>query len=243
MELKNKIILITGSNGFLGMSLVKFLKNRCKKLILIDRHDKNKNLVGDYYKCDFEMSTEIEDLIKVIKKRFKKIDAIINNAAMVGDEIKKNNFSLDEWQRCIKINLISVYQLSMGLKSCLLKSSDPSIVNISSIYSIVGPDNEIYKGTSIFNPASYSASKGGLNSLTRWLAGSLDKKIRVNSISLGGVLRKQSNKFVKNYSKKTIMKRMANNEDLIGPVVFFISNYSNYVTGQNLVVDGGYSII
>ena len=124
-----------------------------------------------------------------------------------------------------------------------MKSSDPSIVNISSIYSVIGPDKEIYKGTSFFNPASYSASKGGLNSLTRWLAGSLNKKIRVNSISLGGVLRKQSKIFINRYSKKTIMRRMAKNQDLVGPVLFFISKESSYITGQNLLVDGGYSII
>ena len=123
-----------------------------------------------------------------------------------------------------------------------MKSSDPSIVNISSIYSVIGPDKEIYKGTS-FNPASYSASKGGLNSLTRWLAGSLNKKIRVNSISLGGVLRKQSKIFINKYSKKTIMRRMAKNQDLVGPVLFLISKESSYITGQNLLVDGGYSII
>ena len=112
----------------------------------------------------------------MLKKKYKRIDAIINNAAMVSDNIKKNKFSAEEWQKCLSINLTSVYQISIGLESSLLKSSDPSIVNISSIYSVIGPDKEIYKGTSFFNPASYSASKGGLNSLTRWLAGSLNKK-------------------------------------------------------------------
>ena len=139
--------------------------------------------------------------------------------------------------------MVSIYQLSTGLENCLKKSKNPSIINISSIYSILGPDKNIYSETSILNPASYSASKGGLNSLTRWLAGSLDKKIRVNSISLGGVLRKQNKIFVKKYTEKTILKRMAKNSDLVGPVIFFISNSSNYITGQNLVVDGGYSII
>ena len=178
-----------------------------------------------------------------MKKKYTRVDAIINNAAMVGDNIKKKKFSLEEWQKCLSINLTSVYQLSTGIESCLIKSTDPSIVNISSIFSMLGPDQDVYRGTSIFNPASYSASKGGLNSLTRWLAGSLNKKIRVNSISLGGVLRKQSKTFIKNYSKKTIMKRMAKNHDLVGPVIFFISKDSSYITGQNLLVDGGYSII
>ncbi len=242
-NLKKKIIIITGSNGTLGKVLAKSLKKLSNKLILIDKNNKNQNIFGDYYQCNFEFDVEIADLIKFLKKKYKRIDAIINNAAMVSDNIKKNKFSSEEWQKCLSINLTSVYQISTGLENSLLKSSDPSIVNISSIYSVIGPDKEIYKGTSFFNPASYSASKGGLNSLTRWLAGSLNKKIRVNSISLGGVLRKQSKIFINRYSKKTIMRRMAKNQDLVGPVLFFISKESSYITGQNLLVDGGYSII
>tara|TARA_B100000767_G_scaffold257457_1_gene265343 strand:- start:85 stop:828 length:744 start_codon:yes stop_codon:yes gene_type:complete len=243
-NLKNKIILITGSNGHLGLTISKALNKSCKKLILIDKDKKNKNSFGHYFQCNFENSQDIKNLIEKIKKSYTKIDSIINNAAMVGDDYKnKEDFSEIEWKKCLNINLISVYQLSIGLKSCLKKTKDPSIINVSSIYSILGPDKKIYSGTTVFNPASYSASKGGLNSLTRWLAGSLDKKIRVNSISLGGVLRKQSKIFIKRYTEKTILKRMANNKDLLGPVLFFLSSYSNYITGQNLVVDGGYSII
>jgi len=242
-NLNKKIIIITGANGVLGKCLAKSLKSLSKKLILIDKHDANQNSFGDYYKCNFEFNSEISSLIKSLKKKYIRLDAIINNAAMVGDNIKKKNFSIEEWQKCLSINLTSVYQLSIGIESCLIKSTDPSIVNISSIYSVMGPDQEIYRNTPIFSPASYSASKGGLNSLTRWLAGSLNKKIRVNSISLGGVLRKQSKIFIKKYSKKTIMKRMAKNEDLVGPVIFFISKDSSYITGQNLLVDGGYSTI
>tara|TARA_B100001248_G_scaffold259206_1_gene244798 strand:+ start:1 stop:741 length:741 start_codon:yes stop_codon:yes gene_type:complete len=243
INLKKKVIMITGSNGTLGKVLAKSLKKLSNKLILIDKNDKNQNTFGDYYQCNFEFDVEIVNLIKFLKKKYKRIDAIINNAAMVSDNMKKNKFSSEEWQKCLSINLTSVYQISTGLENSLLKSSDPSIVNISSIYSVIGPDKEIYKGTSFFNPASYSASKGGLNSLTRWLAGSLNKKIRVNSISLGGVLRKQSKIFINRYSKKTIMRRMAKNQDLVGPVLFFISKESSYITGQNLLVDGGYSII
>ncbi len=242
-NLKKKIIIITGSNGVLGKFLAKSLKKLSKQLILIDKNDKNQNSFGDYYQCNFEHDFEIENLINLIKKKYKKIDSIINNAAMVGDNIEKKKFSSQEWQKCLSINLTSIYQISIGLENILVKSSDPSIVNISSIYGVIGPDKEIYRGTSHFNPASYSASKGGLNSLTRWLAGNLNKKIRVNSISLGGVLRKQSKIFINKYSKKTIMGRMAKNQDLVGPVLFLISTESSYITGQNLLVDGGYSII
>ena len=115
-NLKKKIIIITGSNGKLGKFLAKSLKKLSKKLILIDKDEKNQNTFGDYYQCNFEFDFEIANLIKFLKKRYKRIDAIINNAAMVSDNIKKNKFSAEEWQKCLSINLTSVYQISTGLK-------------------------------------------------------------------------------------------------------------------------------
>ena len=98
-NLKKKIIIITGSNGVLGKFLAKSLKKLSKQLILIDKNDKNQNSFGDYYQCNFEHDFEIENLINLIKKKYKKIDSIINNAAMVGDNIEKKKFSSQElWE-------------------------------------------------------------------------------------------------------------------------------------------------
>ena len=100
----------------------------------------------------------------------------------------------------------------------------------------------MYENTKINNPAAYSVSKSGLNYLTKWLAVELAPKVRVNSISLGGVKRSQEKKFLKKYIKDTPLKRMAVENDIIGSIIFLGSNMSSYMTGQNIVIDGGKSI-
>ena len=124
----------------------------------------------------------------------------------------------------------------------LNKSSSPSIVNISSIYSFLAPDYNLYKNTKIFNPAAYGSSKAGLVYLTKWLSTTLSPKIRCNSISLGGVKRNQEKKFIIKYKNKVPLNRMATANDLINSIIFLSSDMSNYITGQNLIVDGGISI-
>ena len=139
------------------------------------------------------------------------------------------------------MNLTSVFDLIKELQPSLKKSKRPSIINISSIYGIRGPDWEIYNNTEMGNPAVYAISKAGIIQLTRWLACTLAPKIRVNSITLGGIFRNQPKSFVKKYKDKTPLKRMAIEKDVNGAILYLSSNLSNYVTGANLVIDGGIS--
>ena len=129
-----------------------------------------------------------------------------------------------------------------NLHSLLLKSDNASIINFGSIYSECSPKNYIYKKTTIFNPAGYSCSKSASLYLTKWLASTLGPKIRCNMISPGGLLNGQEKIFQKNYSKTVPLKRMTNLDDLLGPVIFLSTKMSKYITGQNLFVDGGFSI-
>lgn len=246
---KNKIILITGSNGVLGKEITNYFKKLNVKLILTDiknyrNNDKNIN----FYKCDFSKKIELINLCKKIKKKYKKIDIIINNAAYVGNTKLKGwatnfeNQNYDIFNECIKVNLSSVFFITKTLKTLLKKSSCPSIVNISSIYSFLAPDYNLYKNSKIFNPAAYGSSKAGLVYLTKWLSTTLSPKIRCNSISLGGVQRNQEKNFIKRYKNKVPLNRMATAKDLINSIIFLSSDMSNYITGQNLIVDGGISI-
>ena len=113
--------------------------------------------------------------------------------------------------------------------------------NIGSIYGDLGPDWRIYEGTQLANPAAYSASKGGLIQLTRWLATTIAPKIRVNTISPGGIYRGQPKDFVERYASKTPLGRMATEDDIRGAIGYLSSDLSRYVTGQNLKIDGGWS--
>ena len=121
------------------------------------------------------------------------------------------------------------------------KAKDSSIINISSIYGTNAPDQKIYKNTNINNPAAYSVSKAGLTYMTKWLASSLAPNIRVNSISPGGIKRNQSKVFMKQYISKTLLNRMATEEDIVGAIIFLATNMSSYVTGQNIIIDGGFT--
>jgi NAD(P)-dependent dehydrogenase (short-subunit alcohol dehydrogenase family) len=115
------------------------------------------------------------------------------------------------------------------------------VINIGSTYGMVGPDLRLYQDTDMGNPAGYAASKGGIIQITRWLATALAPDVRVNSISPGGVWRDQPENFHKEYISRTPMGRMAVEEDLKGAVAYLASDLSAYVTGHNLVVDGGWT--
>ena len=258
-ELKNKKVLITGSTGHIGKYIAHVLSKNKSQLILIDQEEKKlsiqkktlskfKNKIATY-KCDFLKFNEKSNLFKKIKKDHKYIDTVINNAAFVGDSNlngwveKFEKQSLDTWRKCIEVNLTSIFEVCKELKSLLLKSENPNIINISSIYGVLAPNFDLYQQSGTYNPAAYSVSKSGLIYLTKWLASEMSPKIRVNSISLGGIKRNQKKIFIKKYIKSTLLNRMGTEKDIIGAVIFLSTKMSEYITGQNLIIDGGKSII
>ena len=126
----------------------------------------------------------------------------------------------------------------------MAKQKNGVIVNISSIYGMTGADQRIYDKSNLNSPVSYAASKGGIVNLTRYLAAYWHKKnVRVNTLTLGGVKDEsyQNKKFVNKYSEKTILGRMANKEDYQGAILFLMSDASSYMTGSNLIIDGGWT--
>lgn len=248
LNYKNKIICITGSNGQLGKFISRGFLNLGAKLILIDKDKvskvKNKNIT--YFQCEFTSRLEKENLIKLIKKKFKHIDILINNAALTGNELYKNKDSTKElyfWDKSLEVNLTSTNKLIYSLKPLLAKSRYPSIINIGSLHGVISPDNQLYTNTNIKNYASYSVSKSSIIHLTKWYASQLAPKIRVNCISPGGIYRGQPKLFVNRYISKTPLKRMAKLNDVFGSILFLSSDLSSYITGQNILLDGGYSIV
>ena len=126
----------------------------------------------------------------------------------------------------------------------MLLSNSGSIVNIASIYGVVGPDFNIYEGTTMTMPAAYSAIKGGLISFTKYLASYLGpNNIRVNAVSPGGIFDNQNPIFVNNYNNKVPLRRMGNPDDIIPAIIFLLSEDAKYITGQNLIIDGGWTSI
>ena len=141
-----------------------------------------------------------------------------------------------------KLNLNNTIYLTGLIIPSLKKSKEGSIINICSIYSFLAFDYNLYKGTKMKNPLAYGVSKAGLMHYSKMLSTSLAPKIRVNSISPGGIFRNQPKNFIKKYLLKTPLNRMGNESDIANAVIFFSSELSSYITGHNLIVDGGYSV-
>ena len=126
----------------------------------------------------------------------------------------------------------------------MAKQKNGSVINIASIYGVVGPDFSVYDGTNITNPVAYSAIKGGIINMTKYFAAYFGKNnVRFNCVSPGGVFDNQDSIFVQNYEKKVPLKRMANTDDIAPSVSFLLSDDASYITGHNLLIDGGWTII
>jgi NAD(P)-dependent dehydrogenase (short-subunit alcohol dehydrogenase family) len=150
--------------------------------------------------------------------------------------------SSDIWRHALEINLTAPFILTQIFADALISSGHGTVINIASIYGMIGPDMRIYEDTPLGNAAAYSASKGGLLQLTRWLATVMAPDVRVNAITPGGVWRNQPDTFVNKYIERAPLKRMGKEEDFKGAIAYLSSDLSAYVTGQNLVVDGGWTI-
>ena len=152
------------------------------------------------------------------------------------------NQTINTWRRAIEVNLTASFHLCQLFNEQLKRSGHGSIINISSIYGFVGPKMSLYEGTSMGNPAAYAISKGGVIQMTRWLSTILAPDIRVNCISLGGISRRQPKAFIDRYINCTPLKRMGREEDIKGAIAYLASDMSRWVTGTNLVIDGGWTV-
>tara|TARA_B110001454_G_scaffold219144_1_gene250382 strand:+ start:1999 stop:2820 length:822 start_codon:yes stop_codon:yes gene_type:complete len=260
-SLTGKTVVLTGAAGRLGSRFAHILCESGANVILVDNDAKKNiklksklfkkyNITCDTFDIDITNESSVEEMVKKIIKKFKKIDILINNAHFVPRDHPKRDFPFEEypldlWNETININLRGLFLCSREIGRTMIKQNHGVIVNISSIYGIVGADQRIYGKSRLNSPAFYATTKGGMVNLTKYLAAYWHgKNIRVNTLTLGGVFDEQlhqDKKFVNNYSKKTILGRMARKEDYDGALLFLVSDASSYVTGFNLVVDGGWT--
>jgi len=259
MDLKGRRALITGATGGLGSVMADTLAEMGADLILVDRPGTDLAPLAAslqerwgvqvwHYHCDIEKNNQRLELLGLIQNEHMQLNILINNAAFVGASNLKGwvtsfeEQTIETWRRALEVNLSAPFHLCQGLTPLLKRSPGASIINIGSIYGEYGPDWRLYEGTSMGNPAAYSASKGGLHQLTRWLATTLAPDLRVNAISPGGVFRSQPEAFIKRYEDRTPLGRMATEDDFRGAIAYLASDMSLYVTGQVLSVDGGWGV-
>lgn len=245
MDLTNKTIIVTGGSGLIGRSIIKNILSLNGKVINVDLV----NFDGDHFfeKCDITDVKSIDKLLDKITSKFSKIDGLVNNAYPRTKDWgnKFEDIEYDSWCKNVDMQLNSMFYIIKSVVKIMKELKGGSIVNIASIYGSVGSDFTIYEGTKdMTSPAAYSAIKGGLINFTRYLSSYFGKySIRVNCVSPGGVYDNQDKIFIKNYSNKVPLKRMADPNEIAPAVSFLLSESSSYITGHNLIIDGGWTAI
>ena len=261
LSLKNKYAIVTGGFGNIGIKILETLFELNCKVLVIDLFNNNTEKIIKDFENKFKINkgnelifhnvnlSDKEEIIKFtnnIKVKYSKIDIIINCAALVnstklkGWTVPFEEQSMESFDLCMNINTKAPIILFQKLIPLLKKSECAKVINISSIYGAYGNDFNIYEGTDMHSPIAYSVSKSSLNIMTKYLASLYGKdKICINSIILGGIFRNQNKNFVKKYTEKTPLLRMGTENDIKGLIAYLSSNLSNYMTGQNIPLDGG----
>ncbi len=255
--LKDKVCIITGGAGLIGESFVEVCSSYGAKVVIADiNKNKSEAIIKRikkeidcdvyFFRCNTNSEKDVRELVKFTVSKFGKIDALVNCAYPRNKNFGRSFEDVTHADFCDNLgkNLGGYFLVSKAVSLQMIKQKSGNIINISSVYGSSAPRFEIYEGTNMTMPVEYAAIKGGVNSLTRYLGSYLGKyNIRVNSISPGGIFDNQPKEFVKKYTNFVkLEKRMANVDDMSGILIFLLSDASKYITGQNITVDGGFTL-
>lgn len=249
-SLTGKVVLLTGGAGLYGRGLAAQLAAAGARLILASRNVAALEKVAEEERsCGHTVSahavdqsdeTSILGLRDWVQAEFGRIDGLVNNA--VARPMKTFDAPLADWEASMKTNATGLFALTRAIGNLMATQGSGSIVNIGSIQGVVGPDNTLYEGLAMHAIPDYFFHKAGMVNLTRYFAAQYGPRgVRVNCVSPGGFLSGQHPTFVERYARATFLRRMADERDLGGPVIFLLSEAACYVTGTNLPVDGGYT--
>jgi NAD(P)-dependent dehydrogenase (short-subunit alcohol dehydrogenase family) len=261
-SLEGKTAIVTGASGLLGKEHCIALADAGAHVVACDIDDtKLKSFVKELkiesvaVAMDVTSKESVESVRDYVLNKFGGIDILVNNAAIndmfespkaATEQSKFENYPLEMWKKSLDVNVTGVFLCSQVFGKVMADQGSGSIINIASTYGMVAPDQSLYikaDGTqSFFKPPAYTTTKGAVIAFTKFLASYWGKSgVRVNSLSPGGVENGQDEFFIEKYSAKTQLGRMAAPCDYRGAIVFLASGASNYMTGTNLVVDGGWT--
>jgi len=263
-SLKNKTAIVTGALGLLGKKHCEALADAGANVIVADMDEdaceRFAEGLGEGHgglKIDVTSEDSLKSARDKIVTRYGSIDVLVNNAAIndmfenpgMAKELSAfENYPLDAFKKSLDVNVTGVFLASQIFGTVMAEQGNGSIINIASTYGIVGPDQSIYRNEcgeqTFYKSPVYPVTKGAVVNFTRFLAAYWGNKgVRVNTLSPGGVENSQNEFFIQNYSAKTLLGRMARPTDYQGALVFLASEASAYMTGANLVVDGGWTAI
>lgn len=280
LDFSDKTVIITGGAGLLGRVYAVALLQTGAKVILFDKKIDKKKLLDkiknesnieqnklnnlQVIKCDITNPKKVAEVFKKLDKSLQNLKILINNASLVKQVGNDNlldaykpflKMKPQDWEEYFSVDLTGTLLVTQKTIPYMQKNGGGSIINISSTYGLLSPDQRLYKyfnkklstkekklGIKIEKPIGYSISKSGTLNLTRFLATKFaENNIRVNTMTLGGVYDNNPTEFVKSYAERTPLGRMANKTEYAGPLLFLASDMSSYMTGSNLIVDGGWT--
>lgn len=261
-SLKEKVAVVTGALGLLGKQHCEALSEAGASVIVCDLNESECAKFASTLpalalgiSADIKNKKSVKDLKDKILSNYGKIDILVNNAAIndkfedplsAMEESKFENYSLEMFKKSLDVNVTGMFLCSQIIGTEMTNKGYGSIINIASTYGLVAPDQSIYKNEkgeqTFFKSAAYPVTKGAVISFTKFLAAYWGNKgVRVNTLTPGGVQDNQDEFFIKNYSKRTPLGRMAHPTDYKGALIFLASDASSYMTGANLIVDGGWT--
>lgn len=261
-SLKGKTAIVSGALGLIGKNHCMALSEAGANVVATDLDEKAcdefaKSLPnpGVGVGADITDPDSVKKLLEAALVKYTSVDILVNNAAIndmfespkaQAEQSKFENYPLELWQKSVDVNLTGMFLSCQIIGAEMARSGKGSIINVASTYGMVAPDQSLYidkeGNQKFYKPPAYPATKGAVINFTRFLASYWGKAgLRVNTLSPGGVENNQDEYFVEQYSKKTPLNRMAKPTDYKGAVVFLASDASSYMTGANLVVDGGWT--
>ena len=262
-SLTGKVAVVTGGAGLLGQVFCQALVTAGANVAIIDLDKQAADKTAATIKkaetqkviaveCDITSQESVSAMVKTVVTQLGGIDILLNNAASKGSSLDKffapfENYSLQAWREVMAVNIDGLFLVAQSVGSQMKKQGGGSIIQVSSIYGVVAPDQRIYQGSEyngrpINTPAVYSVSKAAVLGLTSYLSTYwADSKIRVNTLTPGGIESGQNSEFNQKYSNRVPLGRMGEASELTGALIYLASDASSYVTGQNIIVDGGLS--
>jgi 2-deoxy-D-gluconate 3-dehydrogenase len=266
-DLSGRVAVITGGAGLLGAEFCRTLAEAGASVAVVDLNAASANGTADMLKkngyhalavpTDITQPDSVRAMVEKVLSTFGRLDILVNSAALDPkfdpDAAAKGiapgafeDYPLSDWNAALNVNLTGMFLVTQAcVQPMLAQGKKGSIVNICSTYGLNGPDQRIYvrEGQRVaFKPVYYTVTKAGVLGFTKYLAAYYaGTEIRVNALTPGGVFNNHEDYFVKNYSAKTILGRMANRDEMNGALLFLASDASSYMTGNNVIVDGGWT--
>ncbi len=251
-NIENRVAIVTGGAGLYGRNITEaLLEAGCRVVIASRNLSKLEETRKEFkragyeklwcYRLDLSSTDSIDSFVDSVYRDFTYVDVLVNNSVL--RPMHNFNDDIGKWRDSMEVNATGTFYLTREVANRMAKRRKGSIINIVSIQGVVGVDPTLYEGTDMDGTGApdYFFHKGGWINLTRFLASYYGKwGVRVNAVSPGGKFANQDPQFVKRYNDRTFLGRMADDDDIKGTIVFLASDASKYITGENIMVDGGY---